>query len=421
MANKEGTKSLTLEQKMPGDTILCLSPRVWDSLWRSTQQIMSRLAKNYRILFIEPGRNPDRSSLSEMRRNWINLFSLDTAYQAMENVIAIPSPPRLPYMRQRLPRSALQVSTPVMARINMQAKVRRVHQVMEAFGVETPILWLHGLFDPAMVGKFNEKLACYFVYDETPDFVHNARISEFLRKQDYQMSARVDVVFASSRSQWERRNSVNPNTYFVPNGVDFDMFNRPLTSHLPLPPDIAPLPRPTIGYAGWMGYQMDTELLCLVARAYPDCSLVLVGPSDLPDSNDLGQLQSLPNVFFLGRKDRQELPNYLQAFDVALMPYLLKGHVLSIYPLKLHEYLAAGRAVVSTDLPELQPYGDQVRIAQTHDEFIDHIRDALGDDTPQAIEARVAVARENTWDHRVAEINRVLEQHLSVKSKELAA
>lgn len=420
MANKNGTTSLTLEQKMPGETILCLSPRVWDSLWRSTQQIMSRLAKHYRILFIEPGRNPDRSNLSEMRRNWINLFSLDNAYQAMENVIAIPSPPRLPYMRQRLPRSALQVSTPVMAKINNQVKVRHVHHVMEAFGVEAPILWLHALFNPAMVGKFNEKLACYFVYDETPDFVHNARISEFLRGQDHQLSTRVDVVFASSRSQWERRKAINANTYFVPNGVDFDMFNRPLTARLPLPSDLARLSRPIIGYAGWMAYQIDTELLCLVAQAYPDCSLVLVGPSDLPDSNDLGQLQSLPNVFFLGRKDRQELPNYLQAFDVALMPYLLKGHVLSIYPLKLHEYLAAGRAVVSTALPELQPYGDQVRIAQTHHEFIDHIRDALRDNLPQAIEARVALARQNTWDDRVAEIHRVLQKHLSAKRVELA-
>ena len=95
------------------------------------------------------------------------------------------------------------------------------------------------------------------------------------------------------------------------------------------------------------------------------------------------------------------------------MPYVLAGHILSSYPLKLHEYLAAGRAVVAANLPELKPYSHVVRIAETHREFIRQIGEALHDCAPEAIEARVAVARENTWDQRVAEIYRVLDQRLS--------
>ena len=90
------------------------------------------------------------------------------------------------------------------------------------------------------------------------------------------------------------------------------------------------------------------------------------------------------------------------------MPYSLSGHVLSAYPAKLHEYLAAGRAVVATALPELRPYESVVRLAQTSDDFVQMIGQALADRSAEAINARVAVARDNTWDQRVAEIGRIL-------------
>jgi glycosyltransferase involved in cell wall biosynthesis len=121
----------------------------------------------------------------------------------------------------------------------------------------------------------------------------------------------------------------------------------------------------------------------------------------------------MPNVHFLGRKALGSLPEYLKAIDVALIPYLLEGYTLTAYPLKLHEYLAAGRAIVSTALPELRPFSHVVRIAETRAEFISQIREALHDHGPQAIGARVAVARENTWENRVADMYRILQPFLS--------
>jgi hypothetical protein len=98
----------------------------------------------------------------------------------------------------------------------------------------------------------------------------------------------------------------------------------------------------------------------------------------------------------------------LRTFDVALMPYMPVGHVLSAYPSKLHEYLAAGRAIVATDLPELWPYAHVVRIARTGDEFIQMVGRALSDCSAAAVDGRLAVARENTWDQRVREIGVIL-------------
>jgi glycosyltransferase involved in cell wall biosynthesis len=398
---------------MNGETILCIAPRNWRSLWRESQQIMSRMARQNRVLYFEPGRDGNEPLLAEMSRNWSNFFSVH-GQTLHENLAVIPSPARLPIGRRHLPRHLLEVTTPWVAKTNNAILVRHVRRAMKVHDVKDPILWLYSPYNADLVGKFGEKLTCYHNYDEFPDMVHNARIKRMLRQFDNRLSSRVDVVFATSRAQWQRRQAMNPDSYFVPNGVNFDLFNRALSANLPLPADLADIPRPIIGFAGWMGYQVDVELLYRVAETYADCSLVLVGPDQLPNTATRQRLRNRPNVFFLGQKEPDQLPNYLQVFDVALMPYLLnEGHVRSAYPLKLHEYLAAGRSIVTVALPEVRPFSGVVRMAETHDEFIRDIGQALGDHASEAIQARVAVAQENTWDHRVAEMYRVLEQHLS--------
>lgn len=401
------------ENTMRGETILCIAPRDWRSLWRESQPIMSRVAAQNRVLYFEPGRDSEHSAVSEVIRNAPNFLVLRT-HEVQENLIVIPTPPSLPHARRHLPRSVLRMTMPLVIRLNAHILRRHVLWTIRTLGAkQAPLLWLFSPYDTQLIGQFGEKLVCYHNYDEFADMVRNARIEKLLRRLDNRLSSRADVVFATSRAQWRRRKALNPNTYFIPNGVDFELFNLALTPGLPLPDDIAAAPRPIIGFAGWLGYHIDVELLRSIARVLSDCSLVLIGPNELPDTPLQRELRTLPNVFFLGCKERARLPNYLQAFDAALMPYSLDGHVRSAYPLKLHEYLAAGRAIVATALPELRPYDNVIRIAETDGEFIEHVREALFDNSPETVEARVAVARDNTWDQRVEEMYRILEHKLS--------
>ena len=160
---------------------------------------------------------------------------------------------------------------------------------------------------------------------------------------------------------------------------------------------------------GWLTNHIDVALLRRIAEVYAHGSLVLVGPGELPASADVEWLRTRRNVAFIGRKDHAAVPAYLRMFDVALMPYRLIGHVPFAYPAKLHEYLAAGRAVVATALPELEPYRDVVRLARSDDEFIRMLHEGLTECSPASVAARLAVARRNTWDHRVADICAVLD------------
>ncbi len=399
---------------MDGETIICLGTRVWHSLWRNTQQVISRLATRNRVLYFEPGRNPDLPPGAEMWHNRRHFFHLHLQ-RLHENLIVVPTPSSLPYARAKLPRPVLRWTVPLVATLNARILARHVRWVMKELRVEAPILWLYEPRHLHLVGEFGEKLVCYYNYDEMADFAGNERLRDVLRDYDDRLCRRSDVVFASSRGQWERRRRLNEHTYFIPNAVDFDLFKQALDTQTAIPPEVAELPRPIIGYVGWLGYQIDVELLLRVAERYRQGSLVLVGPDHLPAGEATRRLRMLPNVHFLGRKELPSLPGYLKAIDVALIPYVVRGHTLTAFPLKLHEYLAAGRAIVATSLPELRPYAELVRLANTHEEFVGQVDEAAHDYTAPAVEARVALARTNTWDERVGRIHRILDRRLAAK------
>jgi len=150
----------------------------------------------------------------------------------------------------------------------------------------------------------------------------------------------------------EHRQAINPNSYFIPNGVDFELFKRALDADLRCRRDHPPASS-IIGFAGWMGFHIDVALAAGVAEAFPDYSLVLVGPDRLPDSSEYQRLRSLPNVHFPGAEGNERAAQLPEGFNVALMPGCSAGNILSAYPLKLHEYLAAGGRLLP---PHCQSY-----------------------------------------------------------------
>lgn len=397
---------------MKNETVLCIAPRDWYGLWKEAQSIMSRIADHNRVLYFDPGRDSNRRAASEMIVNLPNFFNF-RSQQVNDHITVISTPSTLPYFRRHLPSSVLKVTMPLIIKANSQILIRHIHYAMKALDVNSPILWLYTPYHKDLVGKFGEKLSCYYNYDEFSDYVSNQRIKEIIRRYESQICQQVDVVLTTSRAQCQVRKAYNPCTYFVPNAVDFDLFHQALNPDIVVPQDIAEIPRPIVGYAGRMASQIDIQLLCQVAETYPNFSLVLIGPDELPHNQDERTLRAFKNVYFLGWKKPSELPNYLSVFDAALIPYCLVGHVLSGYPTKLHEYLAAGRSVVATAMPELLPYREVLRIGKTNDEFTKMVGESVIDKSAQSIEARISVARENTWEKRVEEIYRILQPMMS--------
>jgi len=400
---------------MRDKTILCIAPRTWNSLWRESQQIMSRMSKQNRVLYIEPGTDVHQSFFKAAWHGYKNFFKLKTR-PLHENLILLSSPPAFPIGRSYLPRSVLLRTLPIITGVNATIKKWYVQRVIKQLKVQDPIVWVYSPHYFSLVGKFREKLICYHNYDEFSQFVHNHHVKDLIDEHDSRLTSSVDIVFTTSRLQAERRRVHNPATYFLPNGVDFDLFNRALDPDCQIPDEIARLPRPIIGFIGWLGHHIDMALLVELMQTYSDYSLVLIGPDDLPKTAEYHQLHRLKNVHFLGRKDLQDLPRYLKAFDVALMPYSIDGHMASAYPLKLHEYLAAGKAIVAVNMSELHAFDDVIRITETTEDFIQQVEEAIKDNSPKSIQARTAVAKENTWDARVQRMYEIIDQHLSTSN-----
>jgi len=399
---------------MKNETIICISPEVWTGMWRERQQIMSRLARDNRVIFVEPGRNEHKSYMDSLMDNVRNLPELGARHET-ENLVIYSGPPSLPLAARVLPADLMRITSPIVTSINSWSMQVHIKRIMWREGIRDPILWFFGPSCVELAGNLGEKLLCYYVYDEIAEFERNARYKKFLVRRDQTITKKADVVFASSRAQYERRNLLNPNTYFTPHGVDFDFYNSVLDSDTPVADDVARIRKPVIGYIGCLSENLDARILLGIAEKRPDWNLVLIGPDEFPDEEVYVNLKKRPNIHFSGMKDVSVIPHYLKTFDVAILPYRIIGHTKYAYPCKLHEYLASGKPIVAFPLPEILAFKEVIEVASSPREFIDKIENLLAGEDPGNIHKRLDVARQNTWDQRVSIIRKAIDSTLFIK------
>lgn len=385
--------------KITGKDVLCFAPRPWDSLWRETQYLMSLIAKDNRVVYIEPGKLVPKSG-TPLR---------PAIRQVIENLFVVSGSLRVPIARRHLPTDVLQLTVPPITSLNNWFWHRLGAWAVKTLDIKQPILWLQNPYCDSLVGRFGEAVACYHNYDEFAEMPGNRRVRTMIWEYEVRLIRKVDVVFATSSAQVEKRLSYNQNCHLLCNAVDFELFNSAMQADLPPPEDMAGIRCGVIGFAGWLGDHIDVPLLLRIANEFHDKALVLVGPDELPVGRATRDLRRRKNVYFLGLKKRSELPRYLRMFKVALMPWRTDGHVKTAYPMKLNEYLAAGLSVISTDLREAHALQPLISVATTHDDFVGKVRSALLKEAELGkVAARIAVAQANSWQVRVNQIYSVL-------------
>jgi glycosyltransferase involved in cell wall biosynthesis len=188
----------------------------------------------------------------------------------------------------------------------------------------------------------------------------------------------------------------------VRNGTDYELFATPPAERFQ---DTAG--RQIIGYYGALAPWIDVDLLGAVAAAFPEQLLMLVGG----DEAGIGRaLRRYPNVHLSGEVPYEQLPYYLHAFAVCLLPFRISPLTLATNPVKMYEYLAAGKPVVSVDLPEVRQCDGLIAIAADRNQFCDLIADALSEG-PTAVADRQGFARRQSWAHRCEELRMAIANH----------
>ena len=263
-----------------------------------------------------------------------------------------------------------------------------------------PVSSMFQLFDdPVIVYDILDDLS---IYDADEDGIPaERRVAHF--HPDVVLNA--DVVSVSSESLAEQHRRERPDLIVVPNGVEPERFTKPQ----PRPDDLPDGVMPLIGYHGAVAPWFDFDLYAATAELLPDCQFVLVGPIDPRASERAGRLAALPNVIILGERPSDLIPWYVQRFDVGTIPFVVDPMTRGVSPLKMYEYLAAGKPCVATPLPACVAEAI-VRTAPDAPQFAAAVREALGDATDQAYAAEVrASAAAASWDRRVAVIRRRLD------------
>jgi glycosyltransferase involved in cell wall biosynthesis len=293
--------------------------------------------------------------------------------------------------------------------LNCKVLALQLRRQMERIGFTSPrrAAWLYNPMQRDYLGLVGETMRVYECYDEYASLPgRSERYLATLRRKEDQLLRRVDLVLATSKNLARTKGMKHPDVQFHPAGVDYELFAQAQDADTSVPDDLAAIPSPRLGYTGGMALINDFNLLARIAREKPEWSIVLIGSysKELTKSEDFKYLRRNPNVYCFGWKSYETLPSYLKGLDVCLLPYLNTEWTRNMYPNKLIQYLAAGKPVVASRLPELEPFKDVVLLASYADEFISNAQYALENDSPALATRRMERAKEFSWERRAEEV-----------------
>jgi len=375
-----------------GDLIF-VSMENWDEIWRRNQFVISELARRHpqsKILFVGLPRNVS----NDLRHGRLKTLRDRATYKVQG--VTVTRPIKL-----------LPDSLATGRAINEAMFRRHVRGIAAGLGMHRPVLWLNPHSAVHMVGSMAERMVIYDITDDWTSLTQSPRMAKLVARQDAELCRRADAVIVCSQRLLELKQHMARHVHLIPNGVDAEHYRTVLDGCGDFPPIARGWARPVLGYTGTVHPdRIDASLVESVAQMMPDASIVLIGPNYLSDP-DSERLRSRGNVHLTGPVPYGQIPDYMRAFDVCITPHRMTAFTESLNPIKLWEYLAAGKPIVSTDVAGFRDYPQFVRIARDAQGFVAAVRAALAEGVALA-EARRQEARRHSWQARVDQIEGVI-------------
>jgi teichuronic acid biosynthesis glycosyltransferase TuaH len=346
----------------------------WDFLSTRKQRLLARFPAEWRILFIEPFAVGRKSHWLPVKRGRVTVVTV-------------------PFLKNIPPGKPQLFDNPL-----VRWFVTLVGRMIAAFWCQVlgfssadRIIGLSNIF----WGGAAAKMPCRVrFYDANDDHLGFTPAQPWLRDSMRRYVEKADLIFYVSTLLLDKL-SPRPEQRCVElgNGVEFDHFARPRAE---APSQLSQLPRPLLGYAGAMDW-LDADLVVAVAKAWPEYSIVLIGPAYAGDwAEHHAALLELPNVRWVGKIAYDELPAWVQQFDLALMPLERSALKRASNPNKLYEYAAAGVPILAIDYCDaVRQAREVVDVAATAEEFVRLVPKALADGRKAE---RQAFARARSWD-----------------------
>lgn len=293
--------------------------------------------------------------------------------------------------------------------INNKRLAKEINQAAERLAFKNVLLFIdndffRALYLPDLLSDVQQTI--YYIRDKLtsqPYFKkHGTRLEPLLMKK-------ATMVAANSAYLAQYARLYNKASFDIGQGCDFEWLQHPLPE---MPSELQSLQRPVIGYVGaLLAARLDITLLEDIAAQMPGWNIVLVGPED--DAFRKSRLHQLPNVFFTGNRAAEQLPAYINSFDVCINPQVINEMTIGNYPRKIDEYLALGKPVVATDTVAMQMFEPYVYVGRNKEEYISKITEALQEDAGHPLkEQRIQFALSHTWENCIAEMGKHLQNTL---------
>jgi teichuronic acid biosynthesis glycosyltransferase TuaH len=379
--------------------IVFVSLEPWDDIWRRNQFICDSLLRRStetKILFVQP---PFDNSHALRTRKFRQIRH---------------TPSRIPSgygdrLQLLSPTKWFPNSLPLGRAWNEKLFLRQIKQSLRALIWSPTHLWIN---QHEAVNLLDAEIAPLSIYDITDDwtkFSGNQSQLALISEQDTTLCQFCDHVIVCSQQLFDdKASSVDPEKlHLIPNGVHVEHYDAVTDTSLPIHALAQNWQKPVFGYTGTIhGDRVDVKLIGDIAKAYPSATIAMVGPNLLEQTDQQG-LKQFNNIVFTGSQPYSELPSIMRAFDVCMVPHRVTPFTESLNPIKLWEYLAAGKPIVSTNVAGFRDYRDLVRVADTSDDFVSLLALALVE-SPDLPPLRQKAVRQHTWDQRVAEVEALL-------------
>lgn len=385
-----------MEKVLRKKDILFFSSDDWNSgLKTSKFHLSTRLARENRVFFVNSlGLRAPTFSRRDINKIFAKLKDYFNGVQKVRENLYVYTPILIPLQRFVIVRW-----------LNKFFLLAQLRWLMARYRFTRPDIWTFLPNTVDLVTRLPRRKLVYYCVDDMSAFQGVA--AQVLQQQDEALSRAANVVFAVSRQLQEQKKQWNPKTYYSPHGVDFELFNQACgNGATKKPADLKNIPGPIVGFYGLISNDwIDYGLVRYLAKSRPQWSFVFIGKIDHGGEEEL---PAAANIHYLPVKPYTELYRYSRFFDVAILPFNVNPLTRHSHPLKILEYLAAGRPVVSVNIPETEKYASVIAVAAGYDDFLNKIENYLQHDQAGQQKARVGLAATNSWDKRFDEIQNII-------------
>jgi len=374
---------------------------VWGKTPTSRYHLISRLSENHRFLYVESiGIRRPQARNKDIKKIFQKLKSFFKGARIINRNLWVITPIIIPLHGNKC-----------VVKLNELLLSASIRYYMTRMNMTRPCLWANIPSVVCLFTRWSSPMKLYYCPDRFAEFPGVDK--HLIESWECDIVRASDAVVASAQSLVDYLKSYGKDVHYIPHGVDYSQFAGALTPGNK-PFDLLDVPGKIVLYYGMVEDWFDFESVCLFASRNPEVSVVILGKI----ATDISSAAPYENIRFLGFKDYKQLPDYLRFSDCCILPFKMDELINNVNPLKVREYLAAGRPVVASPLKEIKRYAEHVLFYRSPEDFNNCVLKQLSDSGKTRWTRISESVKNESWDSKARQLEQIFMMTLAAQQKD---